>query len=166
MVDPGSLEVQAALPVADIARVRAGQAASVSIEGVDTPRSGRVSRISPAALGGSRSVPVFVAIDGAGGPLRPGLYARGRINTGNSEKVLAVPQTAIRDQAGRQVVYRISADQRLQTVAVKTGSTGQAGTRGETWIEIVAGLDAGDRIVGLNLGTLRDGATVKVAEAR
>lgn len=162
IVDPSSLEVQASLPAGDVLRVQAGQRAELTIEGLSDSRLGRVSRIAPAALGGSRAVPVFIAIEPGTTPLRPGLYARGRIATGQREPVLAVPQSAVRDSAGRQVVYAISPENRLLALPVQTGASGVAGNRQETWVEILSGLDAGTRVVSVNLGNLKEGAAVRI----
>ena len=40
---------------------------------------GRVARLSPVAIEGSRMLPVFVSLDNEGGELRGGMFASGRI---------------------------------------------------------------------------------------
>lgn len=158
VVDTRQLELQAALPAAEVGRVRIGQSARLTVEGLAEPRQARVGRISPAAIGGSRSVPVFIALDGQDKLLRPGLYARGSITLSEGTAAIAVPKAAVRDLGGRLLVYRLDADQRLRGVPVKLGAEGQMGPNGPSAVEVIEGLSAGDRIVAVNLGTLRDGA--------
>ena len=162
IVDLSAMEIEAPVPAAEVGSVRVGQAVTLRIEGVAQPQVGRIARIAPATQAGTRSVPVYIALENRDPSVRAGLFAQGRLTVETREAAIAVPQTALRDAAGRSFVYAI-VDGRIVEREVRTGLRDDSG--GLTRIEILEGLAAGDRIVVANLGTLRAGAPVRVAGA-
>jgi RND family efflux transporter MFP subunit len=166
IVDTQSLEIQTSLPALEVSKVKIGQTADIYVEGMTGMSLGRVSRISPAAAAGSRSVPVFIALSGRDSGLRTGLFARGRISIENTQATLCIPKTALREAEGRKVVYLIDADNKIRTTVVETGVEGYQGTDRQSVVEITAGLKAGDTIVAGNLGPLREGAAIRTLENR
>jgi membrane fusion protein (multidrug efflux system) len=162
IVDLSAMEIEAPVPAAEVGSVRVGQAVTLRIEGVAQPQVGRIARIAPATQAGTRSVPVYIALDNRDPSVRAGLFAQGRLTVETREAAIAVPQTAVRDAAGRRFVYAI-VDGRIVERDVKTGLRDDSG--GVVRIEILEGLAAGDRIVAANLGTLRAGAPVRIAGA-
>jgi len=94
IVDPSRLELEVAVPAADAARVQIGQTARLRVEGLAEPVPATVARINPAAQAGTRTVPVYLAVESAPG-LRQGLFAQGTVATGRSGGV-AVPLSALR----------------------------------------------------------------------
>jgi multidrug efflux pump subunit AcrA (membrane-fusion protein) len=74
------------------------------------------------------------------GTLRAGLFARAQIIVNQSEQALSVPSSAIITFAGIEKVVILQDGKAVE----KTVSTGR---RGEDWIEITAGLKAGETVV-------------------
>ncbi|MEJ7687175.1 MAG: hypothetical protein WKG52_09385 [Variovorax sp.] len=82
--------------------VRVGQRATLQIEGggLADPAAGArrvgasVARVNPSAQAGSRSVLVYLRLDGSTG-LRQGLFAQGTIDVGRTD-ALALPLSAVR----------------------------------------------------------------------
>lgn len=72
--------------------------------------------------------------------MRPGMRFRGRVETGRAEGVLALPLAAVAPGPDGPVVWRRSAG-RARPVAVELGR------RTADWVEVLAGLEAGDRIL-------------------
>ena len=66
----------------------------------------------------------------------------------------------MRDAGGRTFVYAIANDKLIER-DIKLGLRDETGVDGSR-IEVVSGLNAGDRIVATNLGSLRAGSTVRV----
>ncbi len=161
IVDLSRMEIEAPVPAADIAAVRIGQQVSLAVEGVDGKITGKVLRINPGTSAGTRSVPIYIGIESTDARIRVGLFARGELRVGALAGVLGVPAVAVREAGGRTFVYAV-ADGLLVVRDVTTGMRSQTAD-GRTMIEIRSGLAAGDRIVAVNLGTLRPGARVTVA---
>jgi membrane fusion protein, multidrug efflux system len=164
IVDLSRVELEAAIPSTDIGSVRIGQDINLSIEGVDKSFKGRVVRISPSTQAGTRSVPIYIAIENKDSRVRAGLFAQGALALDKRSNVLTIPINALREAAGRNFVYLLDGD-KLAERDVKLGArdeTGRAANGSEGIIEVIAGLKTGEQIVGVNLGTLRPGITVKL----
>lgn len=165
IVDLSRMEIDVPVPASDIGAVRVGQTVTLNVEGIETPQVGTVIRISPGTQAGTRSVPVYLGLENKDARLRAGLFAQGLLVIGNRAGVIAVPETAIRDAGGRTFVYLLDND-RLVERDVLTGVRDETAPTREgmgVLVEIRRGLAAGDRIVGLNLGTLRAGSQARVA---
>ena len=162
VVDLAQMELEAAVPAADIMHVALGQEVQVKVEGMPQPFTGKVVRINPATQAGSRSIMTYIQIDNPQGALRVGMFAEAQLTTEKKASVLTVPQSAIRSDAGHAFVYAIE-DSKLVQKPVTLGASGNDGDGNA--VEIVQGLDGGAQIVRTNLGNLRAGTTVKFAQA-
>ncbi len=167
LVDLSRMEIEAPVPASEIAAVRIGQPVALSIEGIDGQQAGRVARINPGTQAGTRSVPVYIALAFAAGEtrVRAGMFAQGRLALQERRDVLVIPLAAIRDAGGRQFVYLID-DGRLAERDLRVGlrdESAPAGQGGVGLAEVLEGLQAGDSIVGVNLGTLRTGSRVTIS---
>ncbi|KGG92772.1 MULTISPECIES: efflux RND transporter periplasmic adaptor subunit [Comamonas] len=191
VVDPGKLEIMAQLAPADSVQVQVGQLAELQVPGAPqdmTAIRAKVVRINPNAQTGSRTVAAYLAVqkDEAAKnnssqripQLRPGLFLQGSILTGNASQ-LAVPLAAVRTdkplpyvqvlQAVKPTVAAI-APERTQEISSrtelrvihKTVELGrQSAHEGATWVQILKGLNAGDRILAGSTGGLREGTLVE-----
>jgi hypothetical protein len=77
--------------------------------------------------------------------MRPGMRFRGTIETGRVEDALVVPAHAVFPTESGPVVYR-------KTVFGHEAVHVELGRRNAAYLEVVAGLDVGDRIAGADLG--------------
>lgn len=161
VVDLTLMEMEAAVPAAEIMNVALGQEVQVKVEGMPTPFAGKVARINPATQPGSRSIMVYVQIDNPQGALRAGMFGEAQLTLAKKAGVLTVPKSAIRNEAGHTFVYAIE-DSKLVRKPVTLGLEGDDG-RG-TAVEVLSGLDSGAQIVRTNLGSLREGTTVRFAQ--
>lgn len=153
VVDLSRLELEAPVPAAQIARVKVGQAVTLRVEGYDEREfSGRIERISPATVTGTRSINVYAVIDNRQGQLRGGMFAQGRLVWDEVDNALLIPATAVREEAGTTVVYAIEAG----VVRRKSVKVSEADADGQ--VQVFAGLQPGASIVRINLGALREGA--------
>lgn len=164
IVDLSRMEIEAPVPAAEVGAVRIGQTLTLQIEGVTQPQTGRIVRIAPATQAGTRSVPVFIAIDNRDPAVRAGLFAQGRLGVDVRNNVITVPVAAIRDAGARTFVYAI-VNERLIEREIQTGLRDDSRSSGDR-VEVIRGLSPGDRIVASNLGRLRTDSIVKVAPRR
>jgi RND family efflux transporter MFP subunit len=159
IVDLSRMEIEAPVPAAEVGAVRVGQQVELRIEGVGQRQLGRIVRIAPSTQAGTRSVPVYIALDNRDPSVRAGLFAQGDLQVETRAGVLAVPLSAIRDSGGRTFVYAI-VDGRVVERDVRLGL--RDATPGGARVEVLEGLSAGERIVAANLGALRVGAPARV----
>ncbi len=158
IVRNGTLELAAAVPARQAGSVRVGQV----VHFVADARSfdGRVARISPTVDPATRAVTVYIQIPNPGGTLRGGTFATGRVVSRLLTGVLTVPTSALRQSAedGKPFVYRIDG----KTINVAPVQLGAVDER-QGLAQVAEGLQAGDRVIVGNVGTLGRGMQAVVA---
>lgn len=158
IVDLSRMQLEATVPPAAIGEVKVGQPLRFAVEGFgDREFEGRIERINPAASAGTRSISVYAVIENPQGVLRGGMFARGALRLGQVDGALAIPSSAVREDAGQAYVYLLK-DGQVRRRNVKTGTADASGL-----VQVTEGLATGDRIVKVNLGALRDGAPARIA---
>lgn len=157
IVDLSRLEIEASIPASAIGLVRVGQSVDFRVDGFgDRKFQGKVSRISPATVPGTRSISIYIALENPGNTLRAGLFAQGELLVSRAENVLLAPAAAVREEGGTPFVYVVSGNV-LKRRAVQVLKEGP-----DAPVRIVSGLSAGEQIVRGNLGQLRDGASIRI----
>jgi len=143
-----------------VARLASGQTLTVSLDTDDTRFEGRITAIEPAARESTRSFAVQAVLANPEGKLRPGMFGRVQLETGAERAVRVVPQGAIRFNPYGNIVFVLAEDEdgvlRVNQRFVQTGAR-----RGEL-VEIVEGLEPGDRVATSGLLKLRNQAPVTV----
>ena len=166
IIDLSRMEIEAPVPAGEIGAVAIGQQVTLTIEGIDKPQVGKVVRINPGTQAGTRSVPIYLGLDNNDPRIRVGLFAQGQLVVGMRDGIITIPESALRDAAGRNFVYVLDKDkiaERDVELGLRDDSMPSAnGSSGV--IEIKRGLNVGDRIVAVNLGPLRAGSLAKVVE--
>ena len=158
IVDLSRLQLEASVPPAAIGQVKIGQAMNFRVEGFgEREFAGHIERINPAATVGSRSISVYAVIDNREGLLRGGMFAQGALTLSRIDGALAVPGSAVREEIGQTFVYAIEGGL-VKKKVVKVGAPDPAGR-----VQVLEGLVAGDRIVRVNLGSLREGLAARLA---
>lgn len=160
IVDLTTVELNAAAPVSAGALVKPGQTVTVTVEGI-AGRSfeGKVERVNPVAATGTRTIPVYVAMDNADGPLRGGMFATGQIAVKEQAGALALPSGAIREDAEGFYVLKVDGDT-VTRQGIEKGGEWNAGRV----IEIASGISTGDVIVSAVLTQLQPGDRIKMVE--
>ena len=160
IVDLSQLELEAAIAAEDIPSLAVGKPALLSIDGISGPITAKVARINPSTQAGSRSIMVYLSVQGQAA-LRQGMFAKGQIELAR-KSTLALPLSAIRTDRAKPYVLQLEREQvRLREVTL--GPQGEVD--GQPWVEISAGLQAGAEVLAGNVGAIRDGAPVRLALA-
>jgi HlyD family secretion protein len=150
IIDLNRLQVDAYVDETDIGKVRVRHEATFSVDAFpDKEFSGKVTAIYPKALIQQNVVTydVVITIDNREGLLRPDMTANTTITVAKRDKVLAIPNQAVRREEGDRVVFVQEGD-RLARRSVKTG------WKDKTYTEVLSGLREGDRVV---VGELENG---------
>jgi len=157
VVDSPAFQVTTDVVESDLADVKVGQTASVSVSAVDAVIDGTVSAISPVAAtsSGNSSVvsyPVTVTLTGAPATLRSGMTADVTITIASANGVLTVPAAALRGTTGNYSVLILDAAGQPQRQAVDVGLVTN------TTAEIKSGLAEGQEVV-TGTASARNGTT-------
>ena len=150
----GAYRLEASVEESKLSSLRTGQTAGVTIGDALPKLTARISEIVPAVDPVSRAG--IVKLDLPPNPrLRTGMFGRAAFPLG-SEKVLAVPTAAVIQRGQLQSVFVVEngvAHTRLVTT----------GRRSSDSVELLSGLNLGERIVPTSAG-LQDGARVEVRQ--
>jgi RND family efflux transporter MFP subunit len=158
VVDLRRLELEAAVPASRIGGVRVGQSVVFHVEGFgEREFHGRIERINPATVAGTRSINVYAVIDNGEGALRGGMFAQGRLLLDEVDQAIVIPAAAVRGSAEGSIVYT------LEDGVVRARPVTVSAPDAEGHVQVFSGLDSGSTIVRTNLGTLRDGLSARVA---
>lgn len=161
IVDLRQMEMEAAVPAADIVNVTPGQEVELRVEGLPDAIQGKLTRINPSIQVGSRSILVYIQVDNPQGILRMGMFAEAKLTLTKKSAVLSVPQSAIQTEGGKSIVYAIE-NEKLVPIVVTVGITGDDGEGSA--VEIVSGLEKDATVVKVNLGNLQGGTPIRFAK--
>ena len=149
IIENGAVELEADVPETLLARLQAGQPATVDTAG--SRRPGRVRLVSPEVSRATRLGRVRVAIEGEA-RLVIGSFARAEVEVARREGVLAPLSAVLFPPAGP--VVQVVKDGVVQTRKVTVG------LRAEGQAEIVSGLQRGEEVVAISGSFIRDGDRV------
>ncbi len=142
VVDPGSMRLEAAIPVEQLRDVRVGLPVKFSVSGYgDREFLGRVTRVSPVVDPVTRQVQIVASIPNTGRALVGGLQATGRLST-STRNGLVAPEAAIDERGSAPTVLRVKRGV-VERVSVALGARDEAGEL----VEIRAGVQAGDTLL-------------------
>ncbi|MBM3784581.1 MAG: efflux RND transporter periplasmic adaptor subunit [Acidobacteria bacterium] len=142
--DTGSVWMLAAVPEADMAKVRVGMEARVSVRAFeDRPFTGRVTRIGDQLDAATRTVQARIALNSSGGALKPEMYATAEMTVAGAPagEAVYVPREAVQEWNGHSVVFVETSAGAFEPRAVDPGA-GAAGL-----VAIRQGLQPGERVV-------------------
>jgi Cu(I)/Ag(I) efflux system membrane fusion protein len=141
IADRKELWVDLAVFETDMRLLRVGMPVEVTVDAFPGQSyQGRVNFIHPVVDSGSRTLTARVAVHNRGGRLRPGMYATARLASATTPR-LVVPLTAVLPTGTRNIVFVNRGDGRFVPLEVAIGS------RGDSLVEIVRGLEPGDEVV-------------------
>ena len=142
-LDP--IHVDYSLPERDLDQISVGQGVEIEVPAFpDEIFTGRIAALNPGIDPGTRSLRIRATLENPQSRLRPGMFAEVRTVLPQRPAVLTLPQTAITYNPYGDSVFVIEEGEsgpRVQRRQVKTG-----GVRNGQ-VEIVQGLQAGERVV-------------------
>jgi len=171
IVSLSSLEVEAAVPVEDVAALKPGRPVRFVVDGLDGTFTGKVARLNPSAQTGSRAVSVYLSID-AHPQLRQGLFARG-IVTLEQRRGLWLPASAVRMDRALPYVLALEGGKvsaRNVRTGLRTRDEGPAAQpsqeQGSERLEILEGLAEGAQVLAGSVSAVPEGRTWKPATSQ
>jgi RND family efflux transporter MFP subunit len=155
VINLSQLELEAALTAEDASRVRVGMTAQLNVEGVSEPVPAKVLRINPSVQMGSRSILVYLGVQGREG-LRQGQFAQGSLGT-QSLQVMAVPVSSVRTDKPQPYVQVVQ-DGKVAHITVRTGERNEGELQS---LVAVTGVSEGAQVLTGSVGAVKEGVSVK-----
>ncbi|HTX04760.1 MAG TPA: efflux RND transporter periplasmic adaptor subunit [Steroidobacteraceae bacterium] len=153
--DAGQVEMIGQVAEQDMADLKVGQAAAVSMIGYSQPFAGHIWLLGAVIDPQTRLGEVRIAL--APNPaLRPGAFAHGTVTLARARRPV-LPQTAVMADNSGSYVYVVGHGDEVQRRAVAVGSVVPAG------VVIVRGLSGEEQVVTMDGGFLHSGERVNVA---
>jgi len=149
-----SYRLELTVPESLSLKVRPGLAVGVSLDALDKPWDAAITEVTPAADPASRTFIAKVPLNRQG--LRSGLFGRGAVSLDTRAPAMLLPRGALVERGGLTSVWVLGADNRLKMRLVKAGRT-----TADHRIEILSGLQDGEKVVTAGLNRAAEGAMVK-----
>jgi RND family efflux transporter MFP subunit len=157
LVKTDPIRLRAEIPERMAPWVKVGQTADVWVEAYQERKfQGRIWRISPTVDQSKRTFVVEALIQNPAGELKPGSFARARVQTSHVEQISLVPVRAVNYVLGSNKVYVVR-NQRIDAREVKLGD------RFDQDVEILEGVREGEQVATTQLARLDTGSQVRVA---
>jgi RND family efflux transporter MFP subunit len=113
----------------------------IRVDALDQNFSGKVVRFTRNLDPATRTMETEVDVPNPTLAITPGMYANTYLQLAHRENVLTIPIVAVQGNGNTGVVYVLNADNRAEQRTV------QLGLRGSTLVEVISGLQEGDRIL-------------------
>jgi RND family efflux transporter MFP subunit len=143
IVDTREVWVQGEVFEKDLVKLKSLDGAYLQLPGLETYNlaAGDLVHIGARIDSNSRTLPVIWEVANANGEIRLGTLGRLSLRTGKRTDSVAVPRSAVLFEESRSVVYVQQGGETFERRFVKTGIEDQE------WVEILEGLELGERIV-------------------
>ncbi len=146
------------VPAKEMGSLRVGQDVEMVLDSDEQRLTGFVRLVSPVIDPNSGTVKVTVHVNEYPDGTRPGDFAHVSVVTQKHEGVLRVPNIAVFEDRGEQIVY-VAAD------SVAARRIVEVGFIDDTHTEIRSGLEEAERVIVKGQRSLRDGGPIRIIEA-
>ncbi len=137
--------------------IRLGQTATIEVDVYPNQYfTGTVSRVDPTINPFTRSFAVEIKVPNNKRIIRPGMFARVMIKTGDIE-ALVIPRSSLIKQLGTNIFYTYIIE---NDIAKRRQVT--LGKEMDEILEVISGLEVGNQLVVKGMGRLKDGSRVKI----
>ncbi len=151
---------RANIPVGQAASVKVGNPASIAQTDAQLQTSGKVTVVSPAVDPNSTTVEVWVEADNPSERLKPGATVRVEIHAETVSDAIVIPTAALLPSAeGGVQVLVVGADSKAHEKKVEVG------IREPEKVQILKGVNAGEKVITVGGVGLEDGAKVTLKAA-
>ncbi len=158
--DVSAIKLDFPVPETMLSVLRQGQTIEAqSAAYPDQPFRGQISNIDPVIDPNSRAVTVRARLPNPDGKLKPGMLLAVAIETA-PRLSLSVPELAVVGEGDSRFVYVVGEDGTAKRIQIRTG------LRQEGRIEVLEGLNPGQKVVTEGVVKLSDGMKVRLAGAR
>lgn len=153
-----TLKLDFRLPEINLRDVKVGQTVDIAVDAyADRKFQGEVYAIDPLVDANGRALKIRARLANPNGELRPGLFARVRLNGASRGQVVVIPEGAIVPRGNDSIVFTVT-DGRATEAKVRLGRR----SGGE--VEILEGISSDATVVTAGQARVRDGQRVEVVQ--
>ena len=153
------LVAKAHIPQSVAALLKVGNAAELTVTGLDEPVKGRVSLVSPALDPGSTTIEVWVEVRKPNPALKPGMTVQLSMVAKTAKDAIVVPSAAVfKNSEGGDYVLVAGTDEKAHQKPV------QAGIRNAELTQVISGINAGDPVITTGGYAVPDGTQIKIEQ--
>jgi RND family efflux transporter MFP subunit len=149
------LRLRIPVPESLAAAVRVGQPADIGVQATGEHFTGHVTRFTDALDRTTRSMQVEIDVPNETYKLQPGMYANVALQTQASPNALTIPIQAVQHHDGKSSVLVVDQQNRVQPREIQTG------LEDPTRVEVLSGLNEGERVIVGNFGSFQPGQVVE-----
>jgi RND family efflux transporter MFP subunit len=163
LINLNEMYVEADVPENYLPSVKEGMQALVEISSIGKEFEGKVKEVSSFVNPNNRSFMVRVAVPNNEGLVKPNLIASIKLNNYTAKNAIAVPQSAVKENAeGDEVVFVV--EEKNDSLSVAKRLMVETGKSYDGQVEITKGLKSGQKIIIDGARSIRDGENVEVVE--
>lgn len=155
IVNIDTVFVEGSIAEGDIGLVKQGQEVSVKVDAAGGTFDGIVKIVSPVVDQQTKGYPVKVEIKNPGHKLKPGMFAEIKLVTTDKKDIVVVPKETLLNRGTSKAVYVVENNIALERPV-------ETGIESDDMIEIIKGLNVGEKIVIQGQQSLFDKAKVSV----
>jgi RND family efflux transporter MFP subunit len=148
------LRLRIPVPESLAASVHDGEIADIRVQAADEHFSGKVIRSTDSLDRSTRTMQVEIDVPNKDYKLTPGMYANVSLRVQNDPNALTIPLQAINRGADKTTVLLVDSQNQVAERQIQTG------IEGSNRVQVLAGLNEGDRVIVGNLGEYRSGQRV------
>lgn len=154
VVNVDRLWLEARVFESEVAKVERSPGASFTVAGFEREftvdeASGRRVAVGAVVDKATRTVPVIFELPNPGGALKPGMFAKVTLFTGETVRGVAVPESAVVDDSGKPTVFVMDGGESFFKRAVRLG------VRSGGFAQVLSGVKEGDRVVSVGAYELK-----------
>src|ERR1700686_287720 len=149
------LRLRIPVPESLAASVRDGEPADIRVKATDEHLFGKIIRSTDSLDRSTRTMQVEVDVPNQDYKLTPGMYADVSLRVQNDPNALTLPLQAINRGEDKTTVLLVNSQNHVEEREIQTG------IEGSDRIQILSGLNEGDRVIVGNLGDYRPGQHVE-----
>lgn len=153
-----TLKIDFSVPEKYATRIRPGAPISFTVAGTDKPFKGSIYAFDPRIDTVTRTVIIRATCPNTDAKLLPGAFATITLVLQQMENAILIPSVAIVPEMNERSVFVVNAEGKAERRIVETG------TRLETAVHVVSGLNAGDVVITSGLQQVRAGQRVRIAD--
>lgn len=160
VMDVSAVVAKAHIPQADAALLKVGDKGTMTVPGLDEPVEGKITVVSPALDPNSTTVEIWLEATNSKRQLKPGASVQVALTAKTVKDALVVPASAVITGAdGTSTVMIAGSDSKAHQKAVKIG------IRQDNDVQILDGVNAGDKVVATGAYGLPDNTKITAEEA-
>jgi RND family efflux transporter MFP subunit len=141
LAQSGLLRLRVPVPEDAVRYVHIGDPMQVRVDALDNNFSGKVVRFTRNLDLKTRTMETEVDVPNPSLAITPGMYANTYLQLVHRENVLTIPIVAVQGSGTKAAVWVLNANNQAEQRTV------QVGLRGSTLVEVVSGLNEGDRVL-------------------